>query len=120
MNNLHDEHRLLLPGCRIALRRPSRIARHTTRKTIEEASMRISNTFGPAGMLLLVLFIEWSAVKAADFHVAKGDVYGSKGLVAAIMMANRDVEPDNIILETGEYVLTKPDNNTDGPNGLPD
>src|SRR5262245_16827200 len=58
------------------------------------------------------------SVKAADFHVAAGDVYGPNGLVAAIHAANSS-SGNQIILEPGVYTLNRVDNMTDGPNGLP-
>src|SRR5262249_4449119 len=57
-------------------------------------------------------------VKAADFHVAAGDVYGPNGLVAAIHAANTS-NGNQIILEPGVYTLNQVDNDSDGPNGLP-
>src|SRR5262245_34919598 len=75
--------------------------------------------------LLLLCLLALAAPRPATaeiFNVKSGDVVG---LIAAIKAANSNgqgnVDPGNVInLEpSGRYLLTAPDNDTDGPNGLP-
>lgn len=55
-------------------------------------------------------------VVAVDFHVSAGDV---AGLIDAINMANGTAGSNRITLEAGVYTLRDVNNDTDGPNGLP-
>ena len=54
--------------------------------------------------------------QAAVFNIASGD---AAALIAAINTANRNGTKDTINLAAGTYTLTKVNNDTDGPNGLP-
>ncbi|MFN2477336.1 MAG: hypothetical protein ABR526_13465 [Chthoniobacterales bacterium] len=59
-----------------------------------------------------------SAVQAATFNIADGDVAALKNAIAA---ANSNGADDIINLAAGgTYTLTAVDNTTSGPNGLPD
>ena len=54
---------------------------------------------------------------AAQFSIGPGDV---PALIMAITDANGNGEANTIDLAPGStYTLTGPDNDTDGPNGLP-
>ena len=55
-------------------------------------------------------------VQAAVFNIPCGNV---AALIAAINTANANGQNDTINLPACTYVLTKAQNNTDGPNGLP-
>ena len=54
--------------------------------------------------------------QAAVFNIASGD---AAALIAAINTANGNGKNDTINLAAGTYTLTKVNNDTDGPNGLP-
>ena len=63
----------------------------------------------------LVLAVPGSA-NSAVFNVPSGDVVA---LINAINQANANGEADTINLGGGTYTLTEPNNNIDGPTGLP-
>jgi hypothetical protein len=72
-----------------------------------------SASHGPSGYQL-ALTVPAAVVKAAVFPV--DDV---EGLVTAINAANTNGESNEIVLKPGTYTLRAPNNNIDGPNGLP-
>ena len=55
-------------------------------------------------------------VNAAEFTIPSGD---AAALIDAINTANSNNKDDTINLQGGTYTLTKKDNDTNGPNGLP-
>lgn len=71
--------------------------------------------------LVSFFLFPFKSIFAATFDIVAGDVYGSKGLVAAINVANVNTEADTINLASGStYTLTAVDNVfVSGPNGLP-
>jgi hypothetical protein len=56
------------------------------------------------------------SIHAAEFFCPAGNV---TCLIAAINASNQNFQQNTINLEAGTYTLTTPDNETDGPNGLP-
>src|ERR1700730_15951906 len=72
------------------------------------------------GVLARIVFIlsTGQQVQAAVFNCSSGDV---SCLISAINTANSNGEANTINLSAGStYTLTAVDNDTDGPNGLPD
>ncbi|MDR4503461.1 MAG: right-handed parallel beta-helix repeat-containing protein [Candidatus Scalindua sp.] len=75
-------------------------------------------------LMLSVLFISYSFfnldrldnLHAAEFTIPSGD---AAALIDAINTANSSNEDDTINLQGGTYTLTRMDNDTNGPNGLP-
>ena len=67
-------------------------------------------------LTVLVLLSAISSSEAKAFHCRSGDV---TCLINAITAANATPQSDKIMLAAGIYNLSKADNNTDGPNGLP-
>lgn len=69
-------------------------------------------------MLTAMAIIGSSRLEAAEFFIlAPGGIGDVAGLIDAINQANINQEPDTIVLEAGNYILTSP---WHGSTGLPD
>src|SRR5687768_5470856 len=76
----------------------------------------MKNSLLRSSCYLLAVFIT-TAAHGAVFNIPDGDVDALKNAMTA---ANTNDETDIINLAAnGNYVLTAPDNTTNGPNGLP-